>query len=191
MVAVVLAYVFWHAPAAGVARDAYEERLAAFHAALRGSPPDGLGDTAVFALAGVPWLGGAAGYEDWYLVDGFAALGALNDAAVSGSRRRPHDAAAAYAAAGVAGVMGHVAGTTLPAGARWAAWTSKPAGLSYADAHAALAEAAGGADAAVWQRRMTLGPATEYCVLAGKRIELPWPVAHAWDLRGVVAPGGA
>jgi hypothetical protein len=184
----VLAYVFWHAPAARAAARDYEERLAAFHAALRAAPPPGLGATAVLGLDTVPWLGGAAGYEDWYLVDGFTALGALNEAAVTGPRQVPHDAAAAAAAAGVAGVMGHVAGSTLPARPAWAAWTSRPTGLPYADAHAQLTAAVAEADAAAWQRQMTLGPATEYCVLAGGPLPLPWPAVHAWTVRTVVAP---
>jgi hypothetical protein len=185
----VLAYVFWHVPAAGPAAGAYEDRLAAFHAALRAAPSPGLGPTATFGLNGIPWLGGAPGYEDWYLVDGFGALGDLNEAAVAGSRRAPHDAAAAAAAAGTAGVMRHVAGAVpLPARAGWAAWLSKPAELAYDDAHAQLAEALEGVDAAAWQRQMTLGPATEYCVVAAAPLALPWPSMHAWTLRAVVAP---
>jgi hypothetical protein len=184
----VLAYVFWHAPGADTAAEAYEERLAAFHTALRAAPPAGLGATAALALDYVPWLGGAPGYEDWYLVEDFTALGALNDAAVTGPRQAPHDAAAASAAAGVAGVMGHVGGALLPARLAWAAWTSKPPGLPYEEAHARLSEAVAGADAAAWQRQMTLGPATEYCVLAPAPISLPWSAVHAWDVRTVVAP---
>ena len=183
----VLAYVFWHVPAAGVAAPGYEARLAQFHAELRAGAPAWLGPTATFALAAVPWLGGAAGYEDWYLVDDFAALGTLNEAAVSGSRRAPHDAAAAAARAGVAGLMGHVAGPPMPAQAGWAAWLSKPAGLAYDAFHAELATALP-PDACTWQRQMTLGPATEYCVLAAEEPALPRPAEHAWPLQIAVAP---
>ena len=180
-----LAYVFWHVAAAGTGREDYETRLAGFHAALRGDPSPGLGATATFGLRAVPWLGGRGGYEDWYLVEDFAALGALNAAAVSGSRSAPHDAAAEHAAGGVAGLMGHVAGPLLPAPPAWAAWLAKPAGTPYAAWHAALASAAGPA-AAVWQRQMTLGPGPEYCVLAAEPRALE-PL-HAWELRAVVAP---
>jgi hypothetical protein len=44
-----------------------------------------------------------------------------------------------------------------------------------------------GNDASAWQRQMTLGPATEYCVVAPATHTLPWP-AQEWPLRGVVAP---
>lgn len=183
-----LAYLVWHVPAAELEAAAYEQRLAGFHAALRADPSPGLGATATFGLGRIPWLDGAAGYEDWYLVDDFRALGELNEAAVAGSRRPSHDAAATGAASLVAGVMGHVAGAELPKRPAWAAWTSKPAGVPYPDAHATLAAALSRADAAAWQRQMTLGPATEYCVLADAPVALPWPLAHAWVLREVVAP---
>ena len=183
-----LAYVFWHVAAPGTAGAEYEERLAGFHAALRADPPPGLGLTATLGLDAIPWLGGAAGYEDWYLVDDFAALGVLNTAAVSGSRKAPHDEAAAAAHAGVAGLMGHVAGPLLPERPAWSAWLSKPTGMPYDAFHAALWEALGN-DASAWQRQMTLGPATEYCVLAPAPHELPWP-AQAWAVRDVVTPAG-
>jgi hypothetical protein len=177
-----LAYVFWHVAAPDVPAAEYEARLAAFHAALRAEPPAGLGPTATVALEAVPWLGGAPGYEDWYLVDDFAALGALDTAAVSGGRRAPHDAAAAVVARGVAGVMGHLAGPPLPAAPAWGAWLSKPAGMAYAAFHAELADALDGASA--WQRRMVLGPAAEYCVLAAAPLALPWP-AQSRPLRPI------
>jgi hypothetical protein len=182
----VLAYVFWHVPARDVAPADYEARLAAFHERLRGAVP---GPTATVALGAVPWLGGAAGYEDWYLVEDFAALGRLNEIAVSGARKPPHDAAASAAHAGVAGVMGHVAGPLLPDPLGWGAWLQKPAGVPYDAFHAELAGAIGDA-ASAWQRQMTLGPATEYCVLAGAPLALPWP-AQAWPLRPVVVPARA
>jgi len=184
----VLAYVFWHVPAPDVHAADYEARLSAFHAALRAERPGGLGLTATVALREIPWLGDAAGYEDWYLVDDFAALGILNAAAVSGSRRESHDAAAAAAHRGVAGIMGHVSGPFLPEWPGWAAWLSKPDGLSYDAFHAELWEALG-TDASAWQRQMTLGPATEYCVLAPVEHPLPWP-AQSWPVRRVVDPAG-
>jgi hypothetical protein len=187
-VSAVLAYVFWHVAGPDVAPADYEARLARFHAALREEPPPGLGLTATLGLDAVPWLGGAAGYEDWYLVDDFAALGTLNAAAVSGARKAPHDEAAKAAHRGVAGVMGHVAGPPLPQLLGWAAWLSKPAGMAYDTFHEQL-WAALGTDACAWQRQMTLGPAKEYCVLAPAEHPLPWP-AQAWPLRAVVAPAG-
>jgi hypothetical protein len=170
-----LAYVFWHVSAAAV--PDYEERLRAFHASLRGE----FERSTTFALAAVPWLGGDAGYEDWYVVDDFAALGRLNEVAVSSARREPHDAAAAAARAGIAGVMRHVAGPLLPERPGWAAWLGKPAGMTYEQWHAELPR-----DTSAWQRQMVLGPASEYCLLAESERALPWPVDRSWRLRVVV-----
>ena len=177
-----LAYLFWHRPREGVDPERYEEALREFHSRLET-------ESACFRLGELPFDPGP-GYEDWYLVDGFPALGALNEAAVAGPRRAPHDAAAAWAGAGVAGVMGHVAGARLPARPGWAAWLAKPAGMPYGEAHAQLSVALDGAGAAGWQRQMTLGPATEYCVLAAAPLPLPWPAVHAWPVRTVVAAAG-
>src|SRR3712207_2250850 len=91
-----LAYVFWHRPAEDVAREEYEGRLRAFHERLEGP-------SACFRLAALPWKP-LDGYEDWYLVDDWAALGALNEAALDAVRRPGHDAAAAASAMGWGGV---------------------------------------------------------------------------------------
>jgi hypothetical protein len=146
----VLAYVFWHQPAAGVAAVEYEARLDAFHAAI-GVP------SAWFAVGGLPWLpGGGGGYEDWYLVEDFAALGELNERAVSGPRQAPHDAAAAAAAWGIAGVYRCKRGEARLDGVRCAAWRAKPAGTPYDAFEAALP------GRSAWQRQMVLGPTPEY-----------------------------
>src|SRR3954467_15606129 len=90
-----LAYVFWHRPAEDVARSDYEERLRAFHATLES--PSGS-----FRLHALPWKA-VDGYEDWYLVEDWAALGELNEAAVAAARRGEDDAAARLAADGGGG----------------------------------------------------------------------------------------
>ena len=168
-----LAYVFWHAPAPGTERRAYEARLAAFHAALRAEPPAGFAGSVAAAIDASPVPGGAHRYEDWYLVADWTALGALNAAAVEGARRGPHDAAAALAADGAAGVYAPLRGDAVPPSRPHAAWLVKPAGLAY---EAFLAGLGDGHDA-VWQRQMTLGPAPEFCVLGDALPRLPYPAA--------------
>jgi len=183
----VLAYVFWHARSPAIDVAGYEARLTAFHAALRAEAPAGLGPTLTFGLSAVPWLGGDAGYEDWYLVEDFGALGTLNAAAVAGAASAPHDAAAAASRSGVGGVMGLVAGPPLPARAGWATWLCKPAGVGYDAFHAELA-AALGEEGSAWRRQMVLGPSSEYCVVAESERALPGDPGPAWPLRTVVAP---
>jgi hypothetical protein len=173
----VLAYVFWHRPAAGGDRAAYEAALAGFHAALAAAAPAGYGGSCALALADAPWLdGGGPAYEDWYLVPSWAALGELNAYAVTGGRAAPHDAAAARAGAGAAGVYELLAGAPEPPAHGWRAWLAKPAGMGYPEFHDALAELLG-VGAAAWQRQMTLGPAGEYVLSAPGPLPLPWPAA--------------
>jgi hypothetical protein len=111
-----------------------------------------------------PWLGVEKGYEDWYFVDDFAALGALNEAAVSGARKAPHDAIAALPLGGAGGLYAFLQGRV--ARPRFAAFRSKPSGVTYASYVAALP-----AEAEVWQRQMVLGPAPEYCFLTEEPLE--------------------
>ena len=159
-----LAYVFWHQPAPGIDAAAYEERLRAFHGAL------GLAGSRTLRLDRAPWDGeDARWYEDWYPVEDWRELGTLNERAVSGARRDPHDAAATRAGTGAGGVYGLRAGSAEAAGE--ALWVAKPAGMAYDELFAALREAA--PDATVWQRQMVLGPAPEFCVVGAD--ELPWP----------------
>ena len=138
-----LAYVFWHRPRAGVDREEYEHALARFHESL--ADP-----SAAFRLDRLPFGDGDAGYEDWYLVEDWTALGELNATAVDAAHKTPHDAAAQRAQAGWGGVYALVRGAAEPPrAARWQ--------------HRAPEEP----DAALWQRQMVLGPAPEYCVVAG------------------------
>jgi hypothetical protein len=101
-----LAYVFWHWKRTEIAAEDYDSRQRAFHAALAAAPPSGLLGSFSVNLSHAPWVaGGSDGYEDWYLVQDFAALGLLNEAAVSASRAAPHDAVAALAAGGAGACM--------------------------------------------------------------------------------------
>jgi hypothetical protein len=136
----VLAYLFWHRPRAGVDAADYEGRLREFLGSL--DVP-----AASFRLDALPF-GAGGGYEDWYLVEDWTALGVLNRAAVSGRPGPAHDAVAELADAGWGGIYELVRGPAEPpAGARWA---DRPDG----DAPA------------VWRRQLVLGPAPEFCLAA-------------------------
>src|SRR5512135_2820049 len=125
-----LAYLFWHWPSPAVDPARYADALVAFHRSLAAAPPPGFRGSRVYELAGAPWVPVARAYEDWYLLDDFAALGALNDAAISGARREPHDAAARLAAGGQGGVYRRLAEARAGAGP-WTTWCAKPAGVPY------------------------------------------------------------
>jgi hypothetical protein len=148
----VLAYLFWHRPQPGVEQEEYEEAQQQFHALLEVK-------SACFRLDHLPF-DDRPGYEDWYLVDGWEALGELNRAAVDPRRRGGHDHAAALVGTGWGGVYASVRGpASIPAEARW---LHKPRGESIDDLLAGVP-----ADAPVWQRQMVLGPAPELCLGAG------------------------
>jgi hypothetical protein len=172
-----LAYVFWHWRRDDVAASEYEQAQRRFHAALRDAPSAGFSRSHSAALRGAPWAaGGGEAYEDWYLVDVSAALDPLNTAAITASRAAPHDAAAALAAGGAAGLYTLRGGRALNAGApRHAQWFSKPAGMSYAALDAALAEVLQREGAALWMRYMVLGPTPEFCLQSRTPVMLPTP----------------
>jgi hypothetical protein len=154
-----LAYVFWHWPGPEVDLVRYAERLAAFHRALRAAPPEGFVGSRVREVCEAPWVPAPQAFEDWYLVEDFAALGALERAAVTGTRRAPHDDAARLARGGTAGLYGRVReGAADPIRA---AWFAKPAGTPYPDFLARVPPAE------LWQRKLTLGPAPEFCLSGG------------------------
>jgi hypothetical protein len=146
-----LAYVFWHRPAASVDRADYEAHLGAFHDRLRADPPAGFRESAAFRVD-LPWIG--EGYEDWYLVDDWHAVGVLNAAAVDAVHRADHDAVAHDAGTGAGGIFALRAGNLAVGEAGAAAWSAKPPAVG--DDVPAFA---------LWQRQMVLGPAPEHCLL--------------------------
>lgn len=170
-----LAYVFWHWKRTDVTVGDYEARLRAFHAALAGEPPAGFHESSTSALRGAPWAAaGGEAYEDWYRVDGFGALGLLNEAAVSAGRAAAHDATASVALDGAGGVYKLKLGVDGPA--RCASWFAKPDGMRYDDLLAILDPVVERAGASLWMRQMVLGPAREFCIRSVKPVEIPAPI---------------
>jgi len=168
-----LSYTFWHWKREDVDAREYEARQRAFHAALGAAPPTGFHGSRCLAISGAPWAAtGGEAYEDWYLVRDSAALDPLNAAAISAVRQAPHDAAAAVAAGGVAGLYRVRIGAFLTAPAA-AYWFSKPAGMSYAVFEEQLAPVVAAREGTLWCRQMTLGPTPEFC--------LQLPTADPWD----------
>jgi len=187
-----LAYVFWHWKRPGVSAEEYEARQCAFHGALADAPPDGFHASTCHALAGAPWAAhGADAYEDRYLVTDSSALDALNAGAVSASRSAPHDAAAAAAAGGTAGLYTLQSGSML-GDARVAYCFAKPDGMRYVELFALLDPLTSASSSALWMRYMTLGPAPEFCLQTTGAVDIPAPIAaHRLDLRSVFSGRGA
>lgn len=181
-----IAYVFWHWKQPPIVALDYERVQRAFHAALEHDPPSGFHWAQSFALSGCAWAaGGGEAYEDRYLVDNLPALEALEQGAVSASRKAPHDSAAALAAGGAAGVYKLTQGEPMRV-PRHAAWFSKPAGVSYAALRELLEPVVARGEASVWMRKMVLGPTPEFSLYSAEPLELPAPIeALAVPLRPV------
>lgn len=184
-----LAYVFWHWPQDGIPEAAYEQALGRFHATLEEDSPDGFVSSAAFRIRGATWVPKAISYEDWYLITDFDALGNLNDEAVVRSHSTAHDQAARYAEGGTGGIYRAIVGQARLAPVRFAAWMSKPRAMGYAAFFAALASKTTQPDITLWQRQLTLGPASEFCLHAVERHELPGEFRPQWvELSPVWAP---
>jgi hypothetical protein len=179
----VLAYVFWHTPAEGTVLKKYERALLAFQRSLAASPPFGFRGSAVFRIGVLPWrpragepldggsrAGGAAAYEDWYLLDDFAALGVLNEAAVGRGHRTSHDRAARGSGGGTASVYrlieGEIAAAQRIANCPHATWVKRGAGTKQSELGALLGDGMDRAGASLWQRQLALGPAPEFCLFS-------------------------
>lgn len=201
-----LAYVFWHLPAEGVAIDGYERAQLAFQRSLARTPPFGFRGSAVFRIRAFPWRLGDGGtdrpdeeaaraparaYEDWYLVEDFAALGVLNEAAVGRGHRTSHDRAAKGLGNGTAGlyrlIEGEVSSARPVAGCPHATWVSPAAGSKAGELGALLGDGIEGDGASLWQRQLVLGPGPEFCVLSREDPlgVAPTRLAADWSARSV------
>jgi hypothetical protein len=176
-----LAYLLWHRPGEGVERAVYERALEGFHRSLAHAPPAGFRGSAVYRAGDLPWLPQAAEYEDWYLVDDFAALGVLNEAAVAHGHRTAHDDVAYRFGGAAGGLYGLLEGHADLVNAPLVLWVSRPppsrpppsrSSLTRPPERGALGELLGdGMDprhASLWRRALVLGPAPEYCLLASE-----------------------
>jgi hypothetical protein len=168
-----LAYVFWHWRRADISSAVYDRTQQRFHRALADAPPTGFLRSRCTDISAVPWVPAARdAREDWYLVENFAALDALAEAAVSASRQQPHDSAAAMAEGGTAGLYRlRGSGADLVPSRAW--WFAKPAGMSYAAFDALMAPVLARGDTALWGRQLTLGPTPEFCLQADAPVTLP------------------
>jgi hypothetical protein len=161
-----LAYVFRHWPSPDSDRGDYEATHLQFHRSIANDSPAGFRRSFVFRLEQAPWiLATGAIYEDWYLVENFAALESLNEGAVSGRNRSPHDSIAQRAGGGSGALYRLRAGNPHFAKVRIALWFSKPPGLPYPEFYAGIPSEALDSGGGLWERQMVLGPSPECCLL--------------------------
>ncbi len=169
-----LAYVFWHWPRLGASAAAYEGKLRSFQSALRAARPDLVADLLSYRVGPLPW--GPKDrqlYEDWYLVEDFAALGSLNDAAVAGGIKDLHDSVAADYLKGAGGVFKRMLGSLSLGEAGYATWIEKVVGTPYKSYYDEVAELLGNGESDLWRRQMVLGPSPQFCVHSVKPVSFP------------------
>jgi hypothetical protein len=169
----VLAYISWHRPAPDVDQHAYEHAIERFHRSLAHRPPSGFAGSTAFKAAELPWPqagdGSQAlgeGYEDWYLLDSWSAVGVLEEAAVSRGHLGAHDAVASKAGLSTGSIYRLTEGHAGIAQARVGVWVSRSRGQEHPSLDALLGDGMDPAAAGLWRRCLGLGPAPEYCLLA-------------------------
>jgi hypothetical protein len=180
-----LAYLSWHRAAAGVEPAAYEQALERFHRSLAHQPPSGFRSSSAFRLSELPWLApvagnaGAPGYEDWYLLDDWTAVGVLEEAAVAHGHRSAHDAIAGRAGCATGSVYrlveGHAPGAGQAKGSLaeagesdTAVWVKRTPAHEHPSLGALLGDGMDRERDGLWRRCIGLGPAPEYCLLASE-----------------------
>jgi hypothetical protein len=171
----VLAYISWHRPARDVEEGSYEQALVRFHRSLAHRPPSGFRGSAAFRAAELPWLtpgcgaeGRSAGYEDWYLIDGWSAVGVLEEAAVARGHVSRHDALAALAGVSRGAIYRLSEGHSRLGDARVAVWVARAPGHAPVTIGDLLGDGMDRQAAGLWRRCLGLGPAGEYCLLAAE-----------------------
>jgi hypothetical protein len=174
-----LAYLSWHRAAAEVDPAAYEQALERFHRSLAHRPPSGFRGSASFRLDELPWLAPAAavgagqadeqaGYEDWYLLDDWSAVGVLEEAAVSRGHFTAHDRVASLAGVATGSIYRLIEGCARLDGAAVAVWVSRAPGHEHPSLAALLGDGMQPDLGGLWRRCLGLGPAPEFCLLASE-----------------------
>ena len=176
-----LAYLSWHRPAPGVDARDYEGALEQFHRSLAHQPPNGFRGSATFRLQELPWLASArqegpgaglvaaaGGYEDWYLLEDWAALGVLEEAAVSYGHVEAHDRVASLAGIATGAVYRFLEGYAGLDEGPVAVWVARAGGHEHPSLSALLGDGMDPAVDGLWRRCLGLGPAPEFCLLASE-----------------------
>jgi hypothetical protein len=169
-----LAYVFWHWPNAQVNANTYQQHLTNFHRTLSEHKPPGFHYSRLLAMQEASWLGRTERtYEDWNIVENFAAFDPLNHGAVAGACLEPHNRVAQLAEGGIGGVyslrFGNAHRKTINVAYRF----NKPAGISYTQLYDQLQFLQELNTGDLWIRQMNLGPGPEFCLHSSEEVALP------------------
>jgi hypothetical protein len=168
-----IAYVFWHAAPEGAAA-AYERTLLRFGRALAEARIPGFLGNASYAIGGTPWMP-EPGYEDWTWLEGSWALDGLNEHAVAGAVKPPHDEVARMTRHGGFGSLYYLVDgmQTIPGDSK-VFWLSRPRGIDWRGFIPGIVASAT-SPVSVWRRQMVLGPSTEFALVGAPGMALALP----------------
>jgi hypothetical protein len=172
----VLAYLSWHRAAPNVEPAAYEQALERFHRSLAHRRPTGFRGSAALRAAELPWLiseaedssAGGSGYEDWYMVDDWAAVGVLEEAAVARGHVTAHDDVASRSVDVRGAVYRLIEGHVRMAETRVAVWVTCAPGHADPSLAQLLGDGMDRGSGGLWRRCLGLGPAPEFCLLVSE-----------------------
>jgi hypothetical protein len=159
-----LAYVLWHHRRTAALSGVYEAGLAAFHEALRHGEIPGFIGSSTHVVSKLPWLAHSPSHEDWYIVDDWDAIGRLNDAAIIGAHKTPHDLTA-HSAIVDGGAIYRLRAGTCALQATSALWFNKPPRIAYWVLMEMINHDLCAGGSGLWQRQLALGPSPEFCIL--------------------------
>ena len=169
-----LTYILWHWPFPEVNSQDYETGLAEFHKSLNATEIQGFKQSVVFRDRGATWTGAEdRGYEDWYILEGSAAMDVLNEAAVSEARKLAHDNVAHAAGGAIAGLYNLQQGQVAIESCRFAFWLTKPKGTGYEEFYQLVRPWTERPGVSLWRRQMVLGPTPEFGLFTPERLSLP------------------
>jgi len=151
----------------------YEPVLAGFHDKLRQKKPDGFLQSKVYRVKNLPWMDPhRIIYEDWYILENFSALDALNVGAVSPRMKGPHDKIASFSDRGAGGIFRLKNQPEPDYKAVIAYWLTKPPDMPYEKFYQKIEPFAEQPQVAFWTRQLVLGPSKEFCIHAPATLDI-------------------
>lgn len=167
-----LAYTFWHKRSSEISLDDYEKKLIRFHQVLEESGLAGFRGCVVTRIPNAPWLAPSSeAYEEWYVMDGSDVVDKLNDTAVSGARKGPHDEIAHIATDFRGGLYQPKIGSFSNVCGSSATWFSKPSSTTYQSFYDEISKHLT-KKGSLWRRQMVLGPTSEFCITTSDNLEI-------------------